>query len=268
MVLKLDAVGFCGVDDTADPLGVVEMSKEYPWIEWGVLFRKDAQGKPRFASRDFLHKLLGARQQSTPSGSPPVPLRLAGHLCGRECQSVLEGNCEVPKSLSEQYGFRRFQLNPTRVNGVDVADLVACEPHLRRVVEDLPNLEFILQVNEETQDLFDAIFNNKDRRPPVNLSVLFDPSAGLGTLPSNRPTPLNGVHCGFAGGLGPDTIAKELIAIGDACEHYDDSVWIDMETRIRTTNSVGNDIFDLNKCRQVIAKIIEAGLAPKVAARL
>lgn len=269
MVLKLDAVGFCGVDDTTDPAEVIELSKEHPWIEWGVLFRSDKQGKPRYASRNFLQKLIRAQEESKTSGSTPVPLRLAGHLCGKECQSVLQGNVEVPQSLSLKFGFKRFQLNPTRVNGVDVPDLVACAPQLRRVLEGFPNLEFILQVNDETKDLFDELFN-RGKRPPANLSVLFDPSAGLGAVPDVRPKPIPGVHCGFAGGLGPDTIDKELAAIGHACTEYDDSVWIDMETRIRTINAVGNDIFDLEKCRQVVARIVEAGLAPSVtpAARL
>jgi len=263
MVLNLDAVGFCGVDDTTDPAEVVEMSLAHPWIEWGVLFRSDKQGMPRYASNAFIEKLIRARPRGMASKSPPVPLRLAGHLCGKECQSVLEGNPEVPQSLSSKFGFKRFQLNPTRVNGVDVSDLVACAASLRRVLEALPEIEFILQVNDETKDLFDAVFNAKDRKPPANCAVLFDPSAGLGTLPESRPKPLRGVHCGFAGGLGPDTITQELVAIGDACSHHDEPIWIDMESRIRTTNLVGNDIFDLQKCREVVAKIIEAGVAPR-----
>eukprot|EP00746_Dinoflagellata_sp_MGD_P107202 gnl/MRDRNA2_/MRDRNA2_45166_c0_seq1.p1 gnl/MRDRNA2_/MRDRNA2_45166_c0~~gnl/MRDRNA2_/MRDRNA2_45166_c0_seq1.p1 ORF type:complete len:288 (-),score=41.96 gnl/MRDRNA2_/MRDRNA2_45166_c0_seq1:127-906(-) len=238
MVLKLEAVGFCGVDDTTDPAEVIQMSLAYPWIEWGVLFRSDKQGMPRYASRDFLQKLIRACSHSEISAGP---LRLAGHLCGKECQSVLEGNPEVPKSLNSEFGFRRFQLNPTKVNGVHLPDLAACAANIRRVVEALPDLEFILQVNDETKSLFDAVFNSKDSKPPANLAVLFDPSAGLGTLPASRPKPLSGVHCGFAGGLGPDTITQELASIRNACTHYDGSIWIDMETRIRSTNKVGND---------------------------
>ena len=37
-------VGFCGVDNSVDPWLLAIISRAYPWIEWGILFRPDMEG--------------------------------------------------------------------------------------------------------------------------------------------------------------------------------------------------------------------------------
>jgi hypothetical protein len=76
--------------------------------------------------------------------------------------------------------------------------------------------------------------------------VLFDASAGRGLTPRRWPAPLPGVRCGYAGGLGPETIATELPLIEQAADG--EPYWIDMESRLRA----GAKDFPLDRARRVL----------------
>ena len=43
--MKLRAVGLCGIDDSTDITHLQLLSENYPFAEWGVLFRPDKEGK-------------------------------------------------------------------------------------------------------------------------------------------------------------------------------------------------------------------------------
>ena len=83
-VPELRAIGFCGADDSVSPEILDAISAKYPWIEWGVLFRAEKAGTPRFASAAWLERLrvVNARRQ----------LKLAGHFCSSHCEAVLRGD--------------------------------------------------------------------------------------------------------------------------------------------------------------------------------
>ena len=55
--IQLRCVGFCGADDTVDPAELKEISDQHGWVEWGVLFRPEKAGSPRFASDEWLKRL-------------------------------------------------------------------------------------------------------------------------------------------------------------------------------------------------------------------
>ena len=50
----LRCMGFCGADDTVEPAKLKEISEKHEWVEWGVLFRPDREGLPRYASRAWV----------------------------------------------------------------------------------------------------------------------------------------------------------------------------------------------------------------------
>ena len=79
-MLNLRAMGFCGADDSVNPEHMQLLSIHYPWIEWGVLFRPDLEGTPRYATWSWVNKLC---KINTDTGGM---MRLAGHLCGSRCQ--------------------------------------------------------------------------------------------------------------------------------------------------------------------------------------
>jgi hypothetical protein len=56
-------MGFCGVDDSVSPEFLIFLSKHHPFIEWGVLFRQDLEGTPRYASSEWVKRLCGLEGQ-------------------------------------------------------------------------------------------------------------------------------------------------------------------------------------------------------------
>mmetsp|Transcript_70854 Transcript_70854/g.86917 ORF Transcript_70854/g.86917 Transcript_70854/m.86917 type:complete len:264 (-) Transcript_70854:7-798(-) len=256
--MKLHTVGFCGVDDSVDLQELMKLDKDFPgWIEWGVLLRPDKQGSPRYASRELLVRLGRLARGEDPD--LPGSLRLAAHLCGEDCLRALSGDVGHIQQLHKLLGFRRMQLNPTEANlasGWAAADAAA---NLRKLSEAMPQLELILQVNQETRELFELLFHG-DAAPPANMAVLLDSSCGLGVAPSTWEPPRGLRRFGFAGGLGPSTVLPHLEAMNRDCEgNYKDAVvWIDMETRIRSQVN-DRDIFDLSLIRSVAEKIAASG---------
>ena len=77
-------MGFCGADDSTSPEHMQLLSIHYPWIEWGVLFRPDMEGQPRYATSAWVDNLSKINKES---GNV---MKLAGHLCGDRWQQVLE----------------------------------------------------------------------------------------------------------------------------------------------------------------------------------
>jgi hypothetical protein len=101
--------------------------------------------------------------------------------------------------------------------------------------------------------------------PLPNTAFLFDSSMGTGKVPAQRPPPVlhPGVHCGYAGGLGPHNLHEELVKIAEAVCSYSPTrsrpVWVDMESSLRATVG-GRDVFDLNQTLECIQVIFDLGL--------
>lgn len=254
--MKLRALGFCGADDSVHPNQLALVSHAYPFVEWGVLFRPDKEGTPRYASPQWVKQL--AQVAAKFEKSSKCRMKLAAHLCERRVNEVLQGDDDFIRHLPH-LGFGRVQINATAVNGVDVSQLGASIPTFLTVVSKYPQLEFILQKNEETRPLWDGILQlddpplagSKGRLPP-NVSMLLDESKGTGVLADNWPAPPVEYEIGYAGGIGPDNIQQVLQKVQQAAA--DRSVWIDMESRLRSKKN-GKDIFDLDKCYQVILAV-------------
>lgn len=284
--LNLRAMGFCGVDETVSPELLQLLSVHYTWIEWGVLLRPDMEGQPRYPTWAWVERLDKVNKET---GSM---MRLAGHLCKQRCQEILQGDYAFAKSLVS-LGFGRVQVNATAANGVvvDPARMDEYVTNVRACIAAVPELEWIIQANEETRPMWERLVVPVVTRPntasgkaaasaggnaasavslslPANMSLLFDASCGTGVLASTFPAPLviststtannsgsatsaGDIHvpCGYAGGLGPDTIEGALTNLQEAVGGA--RVWVDMESRLRTITLVGGaqkDIFDIHKC--------------------
>ena len=61
---NLRALGLCGIDDSVDPELLALVSSSYPFVEWGVLFRPDLVGQPRYASPEWLQTLFQTKERS------------------------------------------------------------------------------------------------------------------------------------------------------------------------------------------------------------
>ena len=183
-------------------------------------------------------------------------MKLAAHLCGSRVNEVLDGNDTFLSTLNG-LGFQRVQINATAVNGVDTSRLAECVDTFLTTVANHPELEFILQKNDETEPLWKTILEldneiagGKSGTLPSNMSMLVDESKGTGVAPtSSWPTATGNYNIGYAGGIGPKNINKVLQDVIVAGNGF--PIWIDMESSLR---SIKNDIdvFDLDKCYEVI----------------
>lgn len=277
MAAKLEALGFCGADDSVNPRLLALIGQNYPLVEWGVLFRPDKEGQPRYASMDWVAR-LGEILKSEPGSTGRI--RLAAHLCGSHVNDLLSSstNSSSAKAIDEflarlyDWGFRRVQVNATAVNGVYTEKLgegTTMQSFLR-TARAYPKLEFIVQKNDETKPLWSALLA-VDGEFPGNVVFLHDESKGTGKEVSGGFTvdphfvSTSRKTVGFAGGIKPSNVKSVAASAREACAASGgDSFWIDMESGVRTTllhpDGTTEDIFDLAKCYNCIDFVCEAGL--------
>ena len=281
---KLAALGFCGADDSVNHRHLILLGKNYPSIEWGVLFRPDKEGEPRYATRQWVCRLAELLTQlsdgATAANATPA-IRLAAHLCGSHVNNLLSSSTDtscandIDTFLTELYnwGFRRVQVNATAVNGVHtehLGDKATIQSFLRTTAAHT-KLEFIVQKNEETLPLWNGLLAQEVL--PENIVFLHDESKGTGKEASAWSTDPQFVTSsrkivGYAGGIKPANVAKVAQDTMKACqESGGKEFWIDMESGIRSKvisasgrEGEEQDIFDLSKCYQCIDTICELGL--------
>eukprot|EP01036_Dinobryon_divergens_P033273 gene33273-43024_t len=103
-------MGFCGIDDSVSPIHLHLVSAAYPWVEWGILFRTDKEGQPRYPTFSWVEKFTSAKNLKQ-------PLNVAGHLCGDRCQQLLDGDYSFI-SVLQSLEIKRIQINATEANAV------------------------------------------------------------------------------------------------------------------------------------------------------
>ena len=267
MAKYLRTIGYCGVDDSVAPELLQLISQKYDWVEWGVLFRTDLEGTPRYPSPAWVAKLTSL---CTIAEDKTVSMRLAGHLCGNRCQEVLEGDSSFVAQLYE-WGYRRVQVNATAANSVvvDQACITKYVENITKCMNEAPNMEFIIQCNDETSSIYEQLI----AKPTTNMSLLFDASCGKGVRVSTFPSPMltPTIPRGYAGGIGPDCIVDILTSVrrtvSECPEHV--TVWVDMESSLRSIvveknkadgTETRRDDFSITKCFECILLAEKVGL--------
>jgi phosphoribosylanthranilate isomerase len=250
----LRALGFCGADDSVHPNFLAIISHAYPLVEMGVLFRPDKQGQPRYASIEWVKQLSAVALRMGENGHH---MKLAAHLCGTHVNDVLNGADAFLTQLTA-WSFRRVQINATEVNGVDTSRLAESVPAVAALMKRHPQLEFILQKNEETRPLWEGLllYSTDEGGFPSNVSMLVDESKGTGVTATSWPSPPDNYELGYAGGIGPDNIQKILVDVAEAGQGR--AIWIDMESSLRSIKN-DKDVFDLDRCYQVIEAACDMG---------
>lgn len=229
--MRLTRVTITGADDGVDPKALVDLSAEFPFVEWGLLRSLSHNeekghwtGTPRYPSPDWRENLGIA------ADSAKVRLNLAAHLCGDLSREVIAGWDGVADSCPLIY--QRFQLN-----GFSEYRLP-----LLRAAKLHPKIEWILQVQnqaglEQAEEL---------ARLHPNVSALIDKSGGRGVETSvwhGIPDNLHG-RSGHAGGLTAENVVSRLSEMAKAGDTY---AWADAESGART-----DDRFDLVKVRRFL----------------
>mmetsp|Transcript_115751 Transcript_115751/g.374022 ORF Transcript_115751/g.374022 Transcript_115751/m.374022 type:complete len:335 (-) Transcript_115751:133-1137(-) len=266
---ELSFLSLSGVDDSVSPRTLCDISQEFSFVEWGVNFRAEKQGKePRYASLAWLRQLqeeIDRRQQT----GKFAPIHFAAHLGGEYCVDVLKGDTSLVRTLWEDYGFLRIHLCPTRSHGVNSSQLKKYLSTLKSVIVALPQVEFVLLVTRETRALTFQLMN--DCQP--NLAFFYDAeeaaalsgastSRGSASSPLRRPPPCPhpGIHCGYGGGLTIENLTDELRRIAQVVNSPKRPVWVDLESGLRSSGPGRPDEFDLGKAWACIRTVFDLDL--------
>lgn len=223
----LDRVTVTGADDSIEAEDLVALSEEFPFAEWGILFSASRQGEPRYPSKEWIADLWKYSTQG---------LTLSAHLCGRWARDLVLKN---DFSWLKEYGqvcemFKRIQIN---FHGHFLEGHAEWPDNMRRNSDK----QYILQYDGANDSACDLLMRSKD----YSAVPLFDRSGGAGIVPGEWPKLIPDIYCGYAGGLGPDNLAEEMIRIEKAAG--EGRIWIDAETRVRSED---DKKFDLSKvCR-------------------
>jgi N-(5'phosphoribosyl)anthranilate (PRA) isomerase len=230
--MNLTIVTLTGADDTTDVGELVALSKEYPWVEWGILVSQKQEGHGRFPSRSWIDRFTAAAREHR--------LRVATHLCGKWVRQLLVGEIawgDLPSCFGVS---QRIQIN------------THAEPHVS-TLRMMAHLLTLQSVGRKVIFQWDGVNDHlaaAARAYGVECGILFDKSGGAGELPDSWPAAHPTLPCGYAGGLGPDNVVAQIQRIEAVCSQ---PYWIDMEGRLRT-----NDRFNLRAARAVLAQTAAA----------
>jgi phosphoribosylanthranilate isomerase len=220
--MQLQYCTITGADDATEVKDLQALEKEFPFVEWAILWMPEKAGTARFPTAGWIKNFKAQCKDS------PASL----HLCSQALLDFAAG-----KKVAAMEGFTRVQLNLKFNNAGEKIDL----KQLAARVKAHPEVEFILQYTEDKKDTLLPLFKDIP-----NHALLFDASAGAGISPDKWSAPVPGHHCGYAGGLGPENIAENLKMI-EKVVPAGYATWVDMESKVRT-----NDTFDLGKVRRVL----------------
>lgn len=230
----LAAVTFTGVDHKTDLDRLLDLSEEYPLIEWGVLL--GSKDTPRYPSMAFIGDLIDDYWL----GSMPFAL----HLCGKFAKTWVSESGPLSEDREDLVEltkfFDRIQLNLSFPEDFDIGSV-------RRAIETNEHPAVITQFNPKLTPTLVGLDNH---------CVLFDASGGRGVSAVDWPLALETQPNGYAGGLGPDNIILELPRIHAASLGH--PYWIDMETKVRT-----DDWLDLDKCVSVMKAVNNTDFIPR-----
>jgi len=213
-----------GADDSTPINKLFELSDQYNFVEWGILFSpKRCGGGGRYPSEKWI-KELSEEIYKRHTGN------FAIHLCGDAVPRILNGDHEMLTLIKP---FQRIQLNfNIHKNPFDLSDL-------ENLFVLTPDKTFLTQHNVSNGHIWHHMVHY------TNHAFLFDASGGRGIEATKWQEPLPGRYCGYAGGMGPENVKENLLDILSKTETI--PTWIDMESKLRT-----NDLFDLEKCKQVL----------------
>ena len=230
--MRLQHITFTGIDAKTDIQELIDIQREYPIVEFGVLTSYHwYENGNRYLDPCIINQLRGNR----------LAQHLSLHVCGSAAHDAAVGRWDLIDKLVWMNIdlFNRIQLNIS--NRKDNPEALE---RLPKVVEQ----EVIIQTRDVLNtSIYDATiekFKKKDRFGRT-FSMLLDASGGQGI-----DTPLKILQSedkvGYAGGFNPDNVAGKLEYLLKNVKKG--TFWIDMESGVRT-----DDWFDTAKVRRVLA---------------
>ena len=245
---KLRFITCSGANEFTNVADLVALSEKFPMIEWGVQVsgKKYAFGSPRYR---WVHCLDQYLRQGGKT------LNLALHINSDWVDKFTTG--DMPTEVLELLAKRDINKNPlfsrVQLNFKIGRDK---EPDFELLMRRLRiygvDRRFVLSYNKENKEFIHRLYSCGLRE----FDVLYDSSHGEGVSAKEWQAPAffdEGILQGYAGGLSPDNVADELMAIRKVLP-YDRSFYIDAEGRLK-----GDDRhLSLEKCEQYVVNALAA----------
>lgn len=233
----LDRVTITGADDKTDIAEMMKVSRDFPFVEWGILFSKSKKGSSRFPSKEewFAELIFETAGED---------IKLSAHICGKWVRDIVEGKWTIIKSTGKSLGsFQRIQLNfGPYINKANLDDFFAGFE-----VRGFASIGCYPQIIFQVHNFHESVINHTNNAPYV-YDVLLDRSGGRGLeISTHGQNPPEYVYCGYAGGLNCDNVVRILEAFTLYHTSLLDKFWIDIESGVRTNNEL-----DLSKVRRFL----------------
>lgn len=223
--MKIDRVTITGADNGVSAYSMKELSKKYPFLELGILFSLKSEGQQRYPDKIWRDTLCSIGVE-----------RLSAHFCGWYSRQILEKQrFDLIQDLPSNFGRVQINYNFSNSAGYDLAEL-------KYYCKNNPQRAIILQYNKSNKSILDEFILDG---LPSNIHFLFDSSGGRGTEIQTIENNFPGHYTGYSGGISPTNINEIFTKISNF--HSPDSVWMDMESGVRT-----NDVFDYEKVLKIL----------------
>lgn len=185
-----------GVDDGVDDYEIDDLLRDTR-VEIGLLYSIDRAGSLRYPTLERIRRITQAH-----------PGRCAIHICGTAARKELyeRGDLRLVEALA---AVQRVQING-----------VLDDAEIEHACDILPLHTVITQWGG----------GNVPQVDRDNHAILVDASAGRGIPPASWQVPAVSCRIGWAGGLTPENLVRQMVAI-DATGVQD--AWLDLETGLR-----------------------------------
>jgi phosphoribosylanthranilate isomerase len=233
----LTHISITGADNNTSVGELVDISQDFPYVEWGLLYFPEKEGAKRNPTKDWRHQFL----ENIPKEKTAI------HLCGDEVfRQILSQEFDSSELKNELARFGRIQLN---INARKLKNLFT-DDEINQIYEKLLacNFHIIAQYNHISENAINRFINthNVDYK---YFDILLDSSLGKGVSPDTWSVPKGlskEANLGFAGGLNPENIFDNYTKINSITKN---KYWLDLESGARTDNE-----FDLKKARDILSQ--------------
>ena len=220
-IMFLKTVVCSGINEKNDINDAIEFLKKYKRAEFGVQCspKKASYHTPRF---DWLKELLSNLNEQK------IENKVALHLNEGFVVSFCDGQLpdEVSDLLNIGKSIGRLQLNFKIGREVFSSGSVPDIRTLEQTIKTIGPHPIILSASQPNLPFIQKAYNRG-----MKFDVLFDDSFGEGIAPEFRKPPLfDDLFQGYAGGLSPENVEKELIKINKVAK---DTIFIDAEGKLK-----------------------------------
>ena len=223
---------------------ILNFAERYPMVELGIQAHPGPMSYNGRRNAWFKQIVYICSQMSI---QPNIALHINYEWCDCMCHGVIPLEIidfiNARNKITNTPVIKRIQLNiGDRTNIFNPEELA-------KLIKQQNDQEFILPYNEKVAPQIEQL-----KSTGAKFSLLFDASYGAGIEPKKWQSPAyKDIPNGYAGGLGPGNIAKNLNKINKVVpENYE--TWIDAEGRLRDTYTTFS--FSLNLAERYVQEAL------------